>query len=107
MDRAKQLHGPPLCLRHSVQPAWISSVSAGVKKGSNNISCGTIPIETFALRGCLSMSKPQIDAVPPSCSRAREDVDDRRLAGAVRPEQPNICPRGTSMLIPSSARLPP
>ena len=43
-------------------PAWISSASRGVKKGSNNISWGTMPIDRLALRGCSSMSKPQISA---------------------------------------------
>ena len=52
------------------------------------ISCGTTPIERLALRGCSSMSKPQIVALPPRLGdQAGEDVDQGRLAGAVGAEQ--------------------
>ena len=62
---------------------------SGVKKGSNRISCGTMPIERLALRGCSSMSKPQIVARAAGLvDQPGEDVDQRRLAGAVRAEQP-------------------
>jgi hypothetical protein len=79
-----------------------------VKKGSKMISCGTMPIDTLALRGCLSMSKPQIDALPPvlltSPARMLIIVD---LPAPLGPSSPNISPCGTSRLTPASALLPP
>jgi hypothetical protein len=52
-----------------------------------------MPIEALALRGCLSMSKPQM-VTPPAglVHQARKDVDHRRLAGPVRAEQPEDLP---------------
>ena len=74
-------------------PAWISSVSRGVKKGSKMISCGTTPIERLALRGCWSMSKPQIvDLAAGLHHQPGEDVDQGRLARAVGAEQAEDLP---------------
>jgi hypothetical protein len=68
----------------------------------------TIPIDALAFLGCLSMSKPQIDAVPPvlltSPARMLISVD---LPAPLGPSSPKIVPRGTSSVTPSSARLPP
>jgi uncharacterized Zn-finger protein len=72
------------------------------------ISCGTTPIDRLALRGCSSMSKPQIVTLPPvfttSPARMLISVD---LPAPLGPSRPKICPRGTSKLTSSSARLPP
>ena len=89
MHRAEQLHRPPVApwARRRGRPGC-SSVSAGVKKGSNTISCGTMPIDALALRGCSSMSKPQIArAAAGLVHQPGEDVDQRRLARAVGAEQ--------------------
>ena len=75
------------------RPAWISSVSRGVKNGSKMISCGTTPIERFALRGCLSMSKPQMTTLPRGLhDQPGEDVDQGRLARAIGAEKPEDLP---------------
>ena len=63
------------------------------------ISCGTTPIERLALRGCSSMSKPQMSTLPPlfttSPARMLISVD---LPAPLGPSSPKICPRGTSKL---------
>ena len=74
--------------RHRARPGS-PALRAGVKKGSNNISWGTMPIDRLALRGCSSMSKPQISALPLDLhDQSGEDIDQGRLAGAIGPEQP-------------------
>jgi hypothetical protein len=79
-----------------------------VKKGSNNISCGTTPIARLALRGCSSMSKPQIDALPPLLvTRPARMLIRVDLPAPLGPSSPKMPPRGTSIVTPSSARLPP
>jgi hypothetical protein len=78
-----------------------------VKKGSNRISCGTMPIERLALRGCLSMSKPQIDGAAGLVHQPGRMLISVDLPAPLGPSSPKICPRGTSRLTPSSARLPP
>jgi hypothetical protein len=89
-------------------PAWISSVSAGVKKGSKRISCGTMPIDALALRGCFSISKPQIETVPPVLfTRPARMLIIVDLPAPFGPSKPKIWPRGTSSVTPSNARLPP
>ena len=45
-------------------PACNSIICLGVKNGSKVISCGTIPIDFFADRGCVSMSYPLIATDP-------------------------------------------
>src|SRR3954463_10640792 len=89
-------------------PAWISSVSRGVKNGSKIISCGTTPIERLALRGCWSVSNPQMIAFPllftTRPARMLISVD---LPAPLGPSSPKIWPRGTSKLTLSSASLPP
>ena len=84
---ARRSSGRPAATPYS--PAWISSVSRGVKKGSKMISCGTTPIARLALRGCSSTSKPQMFTLPPRLhDQPGEDVDQGRLARAVGAEQP-------------------
>ena len=52
-----------------------------------------MPIERLALRGCSSMSKPQIVALPLGFGdQPGEDVDQRRLARAIGPEQAEDLP---------------
>ena len=93
MHRGEQLVALPLGGGMPYSPAWISSVSRGVKKGSKMISCGTTPIERLALRGCSSMSKPQMfDLAAGLHDQPREDVDQRRLARTVGTEQPENLP---------------
>ena len=89
-------------------PAWFSSVSKGVKKGSNTISCGTMPIEPLALRGFRSISKPQMVTEP----EVFVTIPDRMLMSVdlpapFGPSSPNMVPRGTSKVTSSSARFPP
>ena len=57
------------------------------------ISCGTTPIERFALRGCSSMSKPQIVTLPlVFTTRPARMLIKRRLARAIGAEQPEDLP---------------
>ena len=91
---------PPAARRSAARPAerrtgrpGSRALRAGLKNGSNRISCGTMPIERLALRGCSSMSKPQIVTLPLRFGdQPGEDVDQRRLAGAVGAEQPEDLP---------------
>ena len=90
------------------KPACSSNASLGVKKGSNMISCGTIPIDALALRGWASMSKPQMDALPDvfitNPAKILISVD---LPAPFGPSKPKIDPCATSKLTSLSACFPP
>ena len=85
-------------------PAWTSSDSRGVKKGSAAISWGTTPMAARASRGRSSMSRPQIFTVPELFfvrpARMLMKVD---LPAPLGPSRPKMEPRGTARSTPRRA----
>src|SRR5580765_6260016 len=69
--------------------AWISRLRRPVSERSTTSSWNTTLLTRRAVSGWRTTSKPPTRAVPPvGRDRGRQDADGRRLARAVRPEQP-------------------
>ena len=85
-------------------PAWTSSASRGVKKGSAAISWGTTPMAARASRGRASMSRSQMRTRPEVLrTRPASVLMKVDLPAPFGPSRPKIEPRGILRFNPRRA----
>ena len=88
-DRAEQLLGPPPRLGHAVEAGLDLERLARREEGVEDQLLGDDPDRHLGVaRVLLDVEAPDGDAAAALVDQAGEDVDQGRLAGAVRPEQP-------------------
>jgi hypothetical protein len=105
--RGEQFVGDPVALGHIVQPCLQLQRLARGEEGVEQNLLRDDPDRRLALPWAASMSKPQTSPAAGLHDQPARMLIKVDLPAPLGPSRPKICPRGTSKLTSSSARLPP